>query len=152
MLLRTGHWLGKGSLLTETQSLGQALNCDVRIENDSEGITLKAELVTGPDGSIPLTVRVASNDVGTYVISVRSAAGTFMGTAKLDSEPNIGLVWNDNQTVVATFSVFPVSGGLGCRGFLRDTRTLYTWEIAFSLKQDVVKGDNVVSLRPRGRR
>ena len=151
MLLVAGEWLGKGSLLLEGRSLGETINAEAQIEADETGLSIRLQIVLG-ENTRQMLVRVAANDVGTYVISVRSEiADTLMGTAKLDSEPNLGLLWNEASTIYATFSLFGHSGGLGCRGFARSEGTTYTWEIAFSRKQHVVKGDNVVSMRRRRR-
>ena len=152
MLLTQGHWVGKGSALVEGASLGETVVCDVKVEADSGGVSIHADWRHGETASQALTVRVAGNEVGTYSVNIRGQAGTLLGTAKLDSQPNLGLVWNEEQTVTATFALFPVAKGCGCRGFLRDGTTTYTWEIALSLRQDVVPADNVVSLRPRARR
>ena len=152
MLLQAGHWLGRGSLLAEGQSLGQGVSCDVDVSHDDAGYTVKAEIDIKEVGARALSIRIAANDVGTYSINVRTLAETFTGTAKLDSPPNIGLLWNEAATTYVTFALFSVSGGHGFRGFLRDGEHTYTWEIAFSLKQDVVSGDNVVSLANRRRR
>jgi hypothetical protein len=151
MLLVAGQWLGKGSLLLEGRSLGETIEAEAEIEADETGLSVRLQLVVG-DSTRQLLVRIAANDVGTYVLSVRNdIADTLQGTAKLDSEPNLGLLWNDANTVSATFSLFSHSGGLGCRGFVRSEGTTYTWEVAFSRKQRVLKGDNVVSLSGRRR-
>jgi len=152
MLLRPGHWLGRGSLLAEGQSLGQGVSCDVQVSSDEDGYTVKAEIDIKEVGARAMSVRIAANDVGTYQISVRTLSETFAGTAKLDSPPNLGLLWNEAATTNVTFALFVVSDGIGCRGFVRDGTTTYTWEIALSLKQDVITGDNVISLANRRRR
>jgi hypothetical protein len=152
MLLQPGHWLGRGSLLAEGQSLGQGVSCDAEVSHDDGGFSIAVELDIKEIGTRAMSVRIAANDVGTYSINVRTLAETFAGTAKLDSPPNLGLLWNEAATTYVTFALFAVSGGHGFRGFLRDGKTTYTWEIAFSLKQDVVSGDNVVSLANRRKR
>ena len=152
MILEAGHWLGRGSVLVEGASLGRTVECDARIEEDRGGFFIRAELKFQEGDRENLGVRVAGNEVGTYTIRLQTAGEVFHGTAKLDSPPNLGLLWNDSETVYLTFALFAVSGGHGCRGFLRDGETTYTWEMAFALKQEVVKGDNVVSLSRRGQR
>lgn len=151
MILRNGHWLGRGSVLVEGFSLGRTVECDARVEADDEGLIVNAELAFQDGKRRTLNVRVAGNDVGTYTLRLASNGEVFHGTAKLDSPPNLGLLWNDSETVHLTFALFAVADGHGCRGFLRDGETTYTWEMAFSLKQDVVKGDNVISLNRRRR-
>lgn len=151
MILRAGHWLGRGSVLIEGFSLGKTVECDARIEADETGLVVNAELAFQDGKRQTLNLRVAGNEVGTYTLRLSSSGEVFHGTAKLDSAPNLGLMWNDSETVHLTFALFAVSEGYGCRGFLRDGETTYTWEVAFSLKQDVVKGDNVISLNRRRR-
>ena len=152
MILQPGHWLGRGSVLVEGFSLGQTVECDARVEQDEEGFIVNAELKSQDGDRKLLGLRIAGNEVGTYELRLKTPAEVFHGSAKLDSPPNLGLLWNESETVHLTFALFSISGGYGCRGFLRDGETTYTWEVAFSLKQDVVKGDNVISLRGRGPR
>ena len=152
MLLQAGHWLGRGSLLAEGQSLGQGVSCDAEVAQDPDGYTVKAEIDIREVGARALAVHIVANDVGTYAITVRTLAETFTGTAKLDSAPNLGLLWNEDATTFITFALFVVSEGYGFRGFLRDGKTTYTWEIAFSLQQDVVGADNVILLANRRKR
>jgi hypothetical protein len=158
MLLESGQWLGRGSVLGEGQSRGQAIDCEVLVQRDEEGITLTGHWRGHGDPERDFVVRIASNDVGTYTLSMRLGGLHLQGTAKLDSPPNVGLLWNDSGSVNATFALFAVSRGYGFRGFVRDSVSgdgasgrLYTWEVAFSSKQEVVKGDNVVSLHRRRR-
>ena len=152
MLLQAGHWLGRGSLLAEGQALGQGVSCDVEVTHDADGFSIAAEIDIKEVGARALSVRIATNDVGTYSINVRTLAETFVGTAKLDSPPNLGLLWNGAATTYLTFALFAVSGGCGFRGFLHDSKNMYTWEIAFTLKQETISGDNVVSLLNRRKR
>ena len=159
MMLESGQWLGRGSLLAEGQSRGLPLECELQIERDADGVTLTGEWQIEGEAAQGIAIRLASNDVGTYTLSARLGPRRLDGTAKLDSPPNLGLVWEEDEGragngLYATFALFSISRGYGCRGFLRDadaagTRRVFTWEIAFSLKQDVLKGDNVVSLHRR---
>jgi hypothetical protein len=151
VILKPGHWLGRGSVLIDGMSLGKTVECDARVEADETGLVVNADLAFQDDERRTMNVRVAANDVGTYTLRLASSGEVFHGTAKLDSPPNLGLLWNDSETVHLTFALFAVSEGYGCRGFLRDGETTYTWEVAFSLKQEVVKGDNVISLARRRR-
>lgn len=151
MILQPGHWLGRGSVLVEGFSLGRTAGCDARITQDETGINISAELTYQDDERTNLSIRLVGNEVGTYTVQVRAGGELYHGSAKMDSAPNLGLLWNDSETAYLTFALFAVSTGFGCRGFLRDAETTYTWEMAFSLKQDVVKGDNVITLRRPGR-
>ena len=147
MNLHPGRWLGKGSLLAEGRSLGQAVACDVQVEKDQDGYTLSGTWQGLNAEPWEFVLRVVPNEVGTYTLGMRLAGDGLQGTAKLDSPPNLGLMWNDAATVHATFALFPVTRGYGLRGFVRDGQHVYTWEMAFSLHQETVRADNVVSLR-----
>lgn len=151
-MLESGHWLGRGSVLAEGQSRGRALECHVLVQRDDGGATITGTWQPEGAGERDFQIRLAGNDVGTYSLDGRLAADHLYGTAKLDSPPNLGLLWNEGGSLYATFSLFPVARGYGFRGFVRDSggpgdARLLTWEIAFSLKQESVKGGNVVTLR-----
>lgn len=157
--LESGQWLGRGSVLAEGQSRGQPIECHVLVQRDSEGVTLTGGWHAQGEAESEFVVRVASNDVGTYTLTIQLAGDRLQGTAKLDSPPNLGLLWNDSGSLHATFALFSVSRGYGFRGFVRDAGAprgagdgrVFTWEVAFSLKQELVKADNVVSLHRRRR-
>ncbi len=154
MMLESGQWLGRGSLLGEGQSLGRSIECDALVARDDSGITITGSWQIQGDPEAEFVVRLAGNDVGTYTLTARLGGDRLQGIAKLDSPPNLGLLWNDNGSVHATFALFAVSRGYGFRGFLRNGAAgaegaVCTWEVAFSLRQDVIKGDNVVTLRRR---
>ena len=149
MLLHAGHWLGRGSLLVDGASLGEPLDCDLTIEQDSNGLTLTGALEPERSPSNPLSIRVAPDEVGTYVIDARIGGVGLDGVAKLESVPNLGLLWNAEGTLHATFALFQVAKGYGFRGFLRERDRTLTWEVAFALKQDAIKASNVVTLRRR---
>ncbi len=151
MNLQTGRWIGKGSLLAEGQSLGHAVTCDVQVQKDEDGFTLTGTWQGSEAAAWEFALRIVANEVGTYTLGMRLAGDSLQGTAKLDSPPNLGLIWNDIGTVHATFVLFPLTRGYGLRGFVRDGSHVYTWEMAFSLHQETVKADNVVSLRRRPR-
>lgn len=153
IFLENGQWLGRGSVVIEGRSRGQPVLCDVRVQRDDDGVTLTGEWCLQDQPDAAFSIRVATNDEGTYTLFMELAGDRLHGTAKLDSPPNLGLVWNDGGSVHATFALFAVSRGYGFRGFVRDASTghVYTWEVAFALKQEVVKGGNVVSLNRRRR-
>ena len=149
MLLQAGQWLGRGSLLVEGASLGEPIECDLAIEQDSSGLTLTGALEFKQTPSNPLSIRVAPDEVGTYIIDARIGGVRLDGVAKLESTPNLGLLWNAEGTLHATFALFEVAKGYGFRGFLRERDRTLTWEVAFALKQDAIKASNVVTLRRR---
>lgn len=149
MLLKKGHWLGRGKLLVEGASLGDEVQLDVQIVEDDDGTTLSGQLAGDFSGDV--SIRVAPDEVGTYVIDARMAALALDGIGKLESEPNHCLLWNEAGTQNASLTLWVTSGGVGCRGFWREGTRTRTWEVLFKLKQQVIGGDNVVSLARRRR-
>ena len=149
MLLKPGEWSGRGSLLAEGASLGRQVECDLKVEQDRGGFTLLGGYRINGARSQDLSIRVAPNDVGTYTIDARLGALAIDGIAKLESVPNLGLLWNAGGTQHVAVTLFDVADGCGFRGFLHEGERTLTWEIAFSLKQHTVKADNVVTLRRR---
>ncbi len=152
MLLSKGLWFGKGRLLVEGASLGQEVTLDLTVTEDEGGLTLSGEL--GGEFGGQLSIRVAPDDVGTYVIDARISDLSLDGVAKLESEPNLILLWNAGQTQSVSMTLFRANSGIGCRGFWREHTgsgggTTRTWEILFKPKQQVVGGSNVVSLNRR---
>lgn len=147
MLLKPGDWSGRGSLLVAGASLGRQIECDLKIDQDRGGFTLVGVYRVKGERSQDLSVRVAPNEVGTYTIDAQLGALPFDGIAKLESVPNLGLLWHAGGTQHAAVALFDVADGCGFRGFLHDGERTLTWEIAFSLKQHTVKADNVVTLR-----
>lgn len=149
MILGKGDWLGSGSLLVEGASLGDSVEVSLSVVEDSEGITLEGD-VSG-EFSARVSIRVAPDEVGTYIIDARVGALALDGRAKLESEPHLTILWNEAGTQSATCSLFRVRDGVGCRGFWREAGKTRTWEVLFKLKQQVIGGDNVVSLSRRRR-
>lgn len=149
MLLKPGEWSGRGSLLVEGASLGRQVECDLKVEQDQGGFTLVGGYRVKGAQSQDLSIRIAPNEVGTYTIDARFGALAIDGIAKLESVPNLGLLWNASGTQHTAVTLFDVANGFGFRGFLHEGERTLTWEIAFALKQHTVKADNVVTLRRR---
>lgn len=147
MILKKGHWFGKGKLLVEGASIGQEVEVDLEISEDDSGFTLAGQLQADFSGEV--SIRVAPDEVGTYVIDARVAGVALDGVAKLESEPNLLLLWNAGHTQSVSVALFITANGIGCRGFWQEAGKTRTWEILFRLKQQVVGGSNVVSLRRR---
>jgi hypothetical protein len=147
LLIRKGLWSAKGSVVFEGSSLGVPVEVDLDIVEDQDGITLTGEIQGAGKGDV--SIRIGADDVGTYVVDARIGSFALDGIAKLESEPNVCLLWNQGQTQSATVSLFVVDTGIGCRGFFREAGKTVTWEILFRPTQQVVGGDNVVSLMRR---
>ena len=116
---------------------------------DHGGITITGRLIDVLHGDV--SIRVAPDEVGTYVLNARLASFVLDGIAKLESEPNAALLWNETGTQSASVTLFRASSGIACRGFYREGDKVRTWEILFKPKQVAVGGDNVVSLARRRR-
>ncbi len=135
--------------MVEGASLGETVEVDLEISQDQAGLTLTGRLQGDVTGNV--SIRIAPNEVGTYTIDAHIAGLVLDGIAKLESEPNLCLLWNQGHTQSASVSLFPIGGGIGCRGFWYEGGRTRTWEILFKLKQQAVGGANVVSIRrPRG--
>ena len=147
MLIRKGLWSAKGSVVFEGSSLGVPVEVDLDIVEDQDGITLTGSLQGANQGDV--SIRIGADEVGTYVLDARVGSFALDGVAKLESEPNVCLLWNQGQTQSATVTLFVVDTGIGCRGFFREAGKTVTWEILFRPTQQVVGGDNVVSLMRR---
>ena len=147
MILRPGHWFGKGKVLVDGASIGESVEVDLTVTEDHGGLTLEGRLLGDFSGDV--SIRVAPDEVGTYVLDARLARYALDGVAKLESEPNLGLLWNEGGTQSVSIALFVTGNGVGCRGFLRQGEGSRTWEILFQPKQQVVGGDNVITLRRR---
>jgi hypothetical protein len=147
VLIRKGLWSAKGSVVFEGSSLGVPVEVDMEIVEDQDGITLTGSIEGAGRGD--LSIRIGADETGTYVLDARIASLALDGIAKLESEPNVCLLWNEAQTQAATASLFVVDTGIGCRGFFREAGKTVTWEILFRPTQQVVSGDNVVSMMRR---
>ena len=144
---RKGLWTAKGSVVFEDSSLGVPMEVDLEIVEDQDGITLTGNIEGAGKGDV--SIRIGADEVGTYVVDARIGNLALDGIAKLESEPNVCLLWNVGQTQSATVSLFVVDTGIGCRGFFREAGKTVTWEILFRPTQQVVSGDNVVSMMRR---
>jgi len=149
LILNKGLWYGKGSVLVENASLGESVEVDIEVTEDEEGYTISGSLLDSYTGEV--SIRVAPNDVGTYSVDARVAGVALDGIGKLESEPNLILLWNEGQTLSVSAAMFMAGNGIGCRGFLRENDRTLTWEMLITLKQQAIKGDNVVSFFPRRR-
>ncbi len=149
VLISKGDWLGNGSLLVEGASLGDSVEVALKVTEDEGGMTLSGEL--GGDLSGSISIRVAPDEVGTYIIDASIASLALDGRGKLESEPHLALLWNEGQPQSVSVALFAVSGGVGCRGFWQEGGRTRTWEVLLRLKQVVVGGANVVSLARRRR-
>ena len=104
LILRKGLWSGRGSVLTEGASLGQSITLDGEVVDELDGLTITGEI--SGSYSVPISVRVAPNEVGTYIIDARLGKVALDGIAKLESEPNHALLWHEAGIYSASVSLF----------------------------------------------
>lgn len=149
MMPDSGHWLGKGTLLAAGQSLGSSIECAVRVEHEEGAATISGALQEESREPVDFSIRAARNEEGTWTLGVLAGALRLQGTAKLDSPPNLAMLWNDAGNLYLAVTIFAIAGGYGCRGLLRDGGRVRTWELALRLKQEVLRGPNVVPLHRR---
>lgn len=135
MLLYSGEWQGKGTLLAIDSTRSQPLRLVAEISSDASGLIVQGTLSMPGFGEQRLTVRSAADDTGRYLIDLQLGSGSFMGNAKLESEPNMGIIWTEpgiEPAVTASFVLFEIHDKLGCRGFVRSGNSTLTWELALT--------------------
>ena len=89
------------------------MELDIEVVEDQEGYTISGKLLEAYSGEV--SIRVAPNDVGTYTVDARVAGVGLDGIGKLESEPNLILLWNENQTLSVSATLFVTGNGIGCR-------------------------------------
>ena len=170
MLLHPGEWHGRGSLRPADAAIGTPFTARIEVtdeakESGTAGWLLDATLDVQGQDARRLLVWVAADEVGTYAVSLRGEGMDAQGTAKLDSEPHLGLLWDDAGAHIA-FAVFVLRDSHGIRGFRRRGEEVWTWELALQptqrrrgAPQDPKDGKgikervgNVISLAARRRR
>ncbi len=149
MLLTPGQWEGKGGVVPLGSTTSTPFACKIECVADEQGQTLSGTLTLHDQSERQLSIRLADDDAGLYVMDLRLDGFALDGSAKLESTPNMGMLWNEAGTVHASFGLFPVNRGCGCRGFLKTESSSLTWELALEPVVQKVSGGNVVSLRRR---
>ncbi|MCP5181292.1 MAG: hypothetical protein H6993_00325 [Pseudomonadales bacterium] len=151
-LLGAGTWEGRGSVLFEGRSLGLTTTSDMQVEVEDGALLLTGHVDVVGHGSAELSARLVENEHGTYTLDVFHRGARLDGMGKFDSEPNLGLLWNEAGTIHVSVALFATGRGVGCRGFLRERGAGLTWEIAFTRQGGKASGGNVVSMfRRKGR-
>lgn len=132
MILEPGKWQGRGSYRPTDASLGLRFQATVEIDDDrrTEGLIVNATLQSEGGSARSIQVYVVPDEVGTYAVTVKGDRIDVQGTAKLDSEPHLGLLWSDDGTTHVTCTVFTLPETHGVRGFAKVGKDTWTWELA----------------------
>lgn len=150
MLIKPGRWKGQGRFLYQGQSLGTVVNVQFVASRDDYGEHLEGHITPeGGSQALEFAVRIVEDDSGTFELTASGLAQALSGTAKLESEPNMAMLWSDDGESVASAALFSTSRGIGCRGFHKRTVGVLTWELVLNPDDPVQRGSNVVSLRRR---
>lgn len=153
--LPSGHWHGRGSYLEKGESLTTPFECSFDVVTESVGAHIKGTMVRKADGSTrDFGVWITPNDTGTYDVAVQFDAARVAGTAKLDSYPNLGMLWSQGGDLHVAFALFELRSSRGLRGFCKTAERLLSWELAIEETRRAAVRDarNVVSIDPRNRR
>ena len=132
MILEPGKWQGKGSWRPVSDSVGLRFQASIEIDHDAGTEGTIANAILQPDGGSPraFLVYVVPDEVGTYAVTVRGDGLNVQGTAKLDSEPNLGLMWSEDGSMHVSCALFRLHDTHGVRGFARVGKDTWTWELA----------------------
>lgn len=136
MLLDAGHWRGRGSFRASDQSLGVQLGASIDIADDVQGtpgllINAQLDIASGGDADGPaMLVWIVPDENGTYTVTVKCGELGVQGTAKLDSEPHLALLWSEDGNAHVACTLFALPDKHGLRGFARIGTTTWTWELA----------------------
>ena len=139
MILGPGKWQGRGSYRPTSESLSLRFQATVQIDDDrrTEGLIANATLQVEGGSPRSILVYVVPDDVGTYAVTATGDGIDIQGTAKLDSEPHLALMWSEDGTVHVTSAVFTLPDTHGVRGFARVRKDTWTWELALQPQQRI---------------
>ena len=162
MLIESGRWQGKGTLLLAGNSLGVPVSGVLSVQREDGAYTVQGECAIDGQAALPFSLRLHLNHEGLWTLAVYAQSLGMEGVAKLESEPHLAMLWDLESGRQMSVTLFGVSGGVGCRGFLRRgdpvSPSTVTWEIAWRPEgvatppgtrgTATAKGGNVFSLRP----
>ena len=149
-LLAPGKWIGRGSFLEKGQSLGTTIECSFDVASEEVGTHIKGELtVREGSGRYPFGIWITPNDTGTYDIAAQFGGANLEGTAKMESYPNLAMLWSARNDLQVSCALFDLRTGRGCRGFSRSAKVQLTWEMVLREERSAVPANNVVTLRAR---
>lgn len=145
MLITPGSWKGRGRFLYQGESLGSVVELEFQASRDTHGEHIEGTISPETGAAFPFAVHVVEDDTGTFQVTA-SGGPALEGTAKLESEPNLAMLWSEDGSSMASVALFSTPRGCGCRGFHRRPVGVLTWEIVLTANQPAQRGGNVVSL------
>ena len=149
-LLAPGRWIGRGSFLGKGQSLGTHIECTFDVVSEDLGTHIKGELtVRDAAHRYPLAIWITQNDTGTYDLVAQFGGANLEGTAKMESYPNLAMLWNSRNDLQVACALFDLRTGRGCRGFSRSAKSQLTWEMVLREERTAAPANNVVALRTK---
>lgn len=148
MLIGTGRWAGRGRFLYQGQSLGSVVEVTFDASRDAHGDHLEGTLqAEGSTAALDFAIRFIEDETGTFTVTAAGMNPQLEGTAKLESEPHLAMLWSEDGSSSASVTLFSTGRGVGCRGFYRRSVGVLTWELVLTPSNPVRRGSNVVSLR-----
>jgi hypothetical protein len=146
-LLTPGPWVGRGSYLDKGQSLGTTIECTFGVTSEQVGTHIKGELTLRDGaGRHAFAIWITPNDTGTYDVAAQFAGANLEGTAKMESYPNLAMLWGARGDLQVSCAMFDLRNGRGFRGFSRLGKSQLTWEMVLREERVTTTATNVVSL------
>jgi hypothetical protein len=150
LLLAPGRWIGRGSYLEKGESLGITVECLFDVASEDIGTHIKGELtIRDTSARFPFGIWITPNDTGTYDVAAQYGSANLEGTAKMESYPNLAMLWSAGNDLQVSCALFDLRSGRGCRGFSRSAKTQITWEMVLREERMAAPANNVVALPAR---
>lgn len=151
-LMAPGGWTGRGSFLEKGQSLGTSIDCSFDVTSEQVGTHIKGELTVRDGARHTFAVWITPNDTGTYDIAAQFGSVNLEGTAKMESYPNLAMLWGARGDLHVACTMFDARNGRGFRGFSRSGKSQLTWEMVLREDRVATNATNVVTLGSGKRR
>ena len=118
--------MGRGSFRPTTESLGTVFKANIQVSDDgrSRRFAREATLAVEGSGEHSITAWIVADEYGTYAVAVRGMGLDAQGTAKLESEPHLGLLWSENGDAHVAFTLFVSHESHGCAASRRRIQLL----------------------------
>lgn len=161
MILATGRWFGRGACRAVDGAAAVRFEVRADVAAHDDGFLIEAVKSAEGMGVETLMIWVTPDDAGAFTVVLQGGGAHARGTAKLESEPNLGLLWAEDADVHIAFALFTGREVYGLRGFAKKGGVAWTWELALrrdappddgEQAQPATRPDNVISLASRRRR